>query len=202
VPLWGSRASEAQKLAPEPLTPEELELLEQMRPQCLPTFEGVIATHSKEVERYRSGQTGVLGVLVAQGDEAGRAGGRWQAQSQAGQRVTDGGAQLDILRPTDPSRFYNSDCRCGCMAYHLYNEDDPQSPTTMCMKQRRRARATGKPLGRVLSEMARQALQSFGPKPKRPVRGASRFPVFEVPADAQMIPASRIQKALDEDGIV
>ena len=33
------------------------------------------------------------------------------------------------------------------------------------------------------------------------VKGASRFPVFEVPADTQMIPASRVQKALDEDGI-
>ena len=67
---------------------------------------------------------------------------------------------------------------------------------------RARAQATGKPLGRVLSEMARQALQSSGPRSKRAARGTSRFPVFEVPADAQMIPASRVQKAVDEDGIV
>ncbi len=65
-----------------------------------------------------------------------------------------------------------------------------------------RAQATGKPLGRVLSEMARQALQSSGPKSKRSVKGTSRFPAFELPAGTQMIPASRAQKALDEDGIV
>jgi hypothetical protein len=67
---------------------------------------------------------------------------------------------------------------------------------------RAHAQATGKRLGRVLSEMARQALEPSEPS-KRPakVRG-SRFPVFEVPANARLIPASRIQKILDEDGIV
>lgn len=65
-----------------------------------------------------------------------------------------------------------------------------------------RAQATGKPLGRVLSEMARQALRSSGSTPKRSAKRASRFPVFEVPPSAPMIPASRVQKALDEDGIV
>lgn len=64
------------------------------------------------------------------------------------------------------------------------------------------ARATGKRLGRVLSEMARQALQPSGHRPKPSAKGTSRFPVFEVPPDARLIPASRIQKALDEDGIV
>lgn len=59
------------------------------------------------------------------------------------------------------------------------------------------ARATGKRLGRVLSEMARQALQ---PSAQRLGRGASRFPAFEVPADARLISASRVQKALDDDG--
>ena len=63
------------------------------------------------------------------------------------------------------------------------------------------AQATGKRLGRVLSEMARQALQPTGPKPKRSAKKTSRFPVFEVPAGAPMIPASRVQRALDEDGI-
>jgi glutaminyl-tRNA synthetase len=52
--------------APAPLTPEEQELLEQVRPQLLPVVQGVIAAHPKEVERYRAGQTGVLGFLVAQ----------------------------------------------------------------------------------------------------------------------------------------
>jgi hypothetical protein len=64
------------------------------------------------------------------------------------------------------------------------------------------AQATGKRLGRVLSEMARQALQPSGRQSKRPAKRASRFPSFEIPAGARMIPASRIQKALDEDGIV
>ncbi len=64
------------------------------------------------------------------------------------------------------------------------------------------AQATGKRLGRVLSEMARQALQPPAKPSNRSRKGGSRFPVFEVPADAQMIPAARIQKALDEDGIV
>jgi hypothetical protein len=63
------------------------------------------------------------------------------------------------------------------------------------------AQATGKRLGRVLSEMARHALEPSG-RSKRSAKGKSRFPVFEVPANARLIPASRIQKALDEDGIV
>lgn len=66
------------------------------------------------------------------------------------------------------------------------------------------AQATGKRLGQVLSEseVARQALQPSGRRSKRSVKGASRFPVFEVPVGTRMIPASRIQKTLDEDGIV
>jgi glutaminyl-tRNA synthetase len=52
--------------APEPLTPEQLEQLEQLRPALLPVIQSVIAAHPKEVERYRSGQTGVLGFLMAQ----------------------------------------------------------------------------------------------------------------------------------------
>ena len=61
------------------------------------------------------------------------------------------------------------------------------------------AQATGKRLGRVLSEMARQALS---PPVLQAERKASRFPAFDVPADARLIPASRVQKALDEEGIV
>jgi glutaminyl-tRNA synthetase len=52
--------------APAPLSAEEQELLEQVRPQLLPVVQSVIAAHPKEVERYRAGQTGVLGFLVAQ----------------------------------------------------------------------------------------------------------------------------------------
>jgi hypothetical protein len=65
------------------------------------------------------------------------------------------------------------------------------------------AQETGKKLGCVLSEMARQAIQPsrLGSKQAAP-QGTSRFPVFEVPRGSRVIPASRIQKALDEDGIV
>jgi hypothetical protein len=65
-----------------------------------------------------------------------------------------------------------------------------------------RARATGKRLGRVLSEMARQALQPSGPRPRPLAKKTARFPVFEVPEGTPMISASQVQRALDEDGIV
>jgi len=52
--------------APAALSAEERELLERLRPELLPVLQGVLAAHPKEVERYRSGQTGVLGFLVAQ----------------------------------------------------------------------------------------------------------------------------------------
>ena len=63
------------------------------------------------------------------------------------------------------------------------------------------ARATGQRLGRVLSDMARQALQ---PEPQtHGHRGSTgRFAAFDVPPNAGVIPASRIQKALDDDGVV
>jgi Asp-tRNA(Asn)/Glu-tRNA(Gln) amidotransferase B subunit len=51
---------------PEPLSAEELELLERMRPELLPIVQGVLAAHPSEVERYRGGKTGLLGFLVAQ----------------------------------------------------------------------------------------------------------------------------------------
>jgi len=63
------------------------------------------------------------------------------------------------------------------------------------------ARATGQRLGRVLSDMARKALQP-GPPPKRTSAGAARFAGFEVPPGTPLIPASRIQETLDDDGIV
>jgi hypothetical protein len=64
------------------------------------------------------------------------------------------------------------------------------------------ARATGQRLGRVLSEMARQAFRNSPPAPGGARRRRSRFAQFEVPAGARLIPASRVQKALDEEGIV
>ena len=64
-----------------------------------------------------------------------------------------------------------------------------------------RARATGQSLGRVLSDMARQALQPDSHR--RPAaRPGGRFAAFDVPADAGVIPASHIQQALDNDGVV
>ena len=63
------------------------------------------------------------------------------------------------------------------------------------------ARATGQRLGRVLSDMARQALKP-DPPPRRRSKGGGRFARFEVPSGTPLIPASRIQDALDDDGIV
>jgi hypothetical protein len=62
------------------------------------------------------------------------------------------------------------------------------------------ARATGRRLGRVLSEMARQALEPTAPASRRGKK--ARFAHFAVPPGTKPIPASRIQKAIDEDGIV
>jgi glutaminyl-tRNA synthetase len=89
VPLRDSWAAEAQKQAPaaapapqkpaelrkekapeakspEPLSPEEQELLERLRPGLQPVVDEVLAAQPNEVERYRKGQTGVLGFLLAQ----------------------------------------------------------------------------------------------------------------------------------------
>ena len=65
---------------------------------------------------------------------------------------------------------------------------------------RANAQATGRRLGRVLSDMARTALQLQQTPPSRKSR--ARFATFDVPEGSRAIPASRIQKALDEDGIV
>jgi glutaminyl-tRNA synthetase len=63
--------------AAAPLSAEELELLERIRPELLPIVQGVLAAYPGEVERYRAGQTGVLGFLVAQVmKQAGRGGGK------------------------------------------------------------------------------------------------------------------------------
>jgi hypothetical protein len=62
------------------------------------------------------------------------------------------------------------------------------------------AQATGRRIGSVLSEMARAAIES-DQKP-RARKKRERFATFSVPKEAGVIPASRIQKALDEDGVV
>jgi glutaminyl-tRNA synthetase len=88
VPLRDSWAQEVQKQAPaatpvqkapepkapkvqeekvpDPLSAEELEQLEQLRPKVEPIVESVLAAHPTEVERYRAGQTGKLGFLIGQ----------------------------------------------------------------------------------------------------------------------------------------
>jgi len=52
--------------APEPLSDDELEQLERLRPELLPVVQRVLAAHPAEVERYRAGKSGLLGFLVAQ----------------------------------------------------------------------------------------------------------------------------------------
>ena len=60
------------------------------------------------------------------------------------------------------------------------------------------SRTTGRRLGKVISELARKGLRNPAAV-KKP--GKSRFPVFDVPSNAPIIPASRIQEAIDEEGI-
>jgi hypothetical protein len=62
------------------------------------------------------------------------------------------------------------------------------------------SRATGRRLGRVLSDMARTALQPQQTPPSR--RKRSRFASFDVPEGSPVISAAKVQKSLDEDGIV
>ncbi|HEV2852197.1 MAG TPA: hypothetical protein VHC97_05275, partial [Thermoanaerobaculia bacterium] len=52
--------------APEPLSAEEQELLDRLRPEIQPLVESVLAAHPNEVERYRKGETGKLGFLIGQ----------------------------------------------------------------------------------------------------------------------------------------
>jgi glutaminyl-tRNA synthetase len=52
--------------APEPLSAEEQELLDRLRPELKPILQTVLAAHPTEVEKYRAGKTGLLGFLVAQ----------------------------------------------------------------------------------------------------------------------------------------
>lgn len=59
------------------------------------------------------------------------------------------------------------------------------------------SRASGERLGKVLSTLARR-----GMKPEGVSRGPKRrLPVFDVPENAPLIPASRIQRVIDEEGL-
>jgi len=66
---------ETEAKVPEPLSAEEQELLDRLRPELLPIVEGVLAAHPTEVGRYRGGQTGILGFLIAQVMKQGTPGG-------------------------------------------------------------------------------------------------------------------------------
>ena len=59
------------------------------------------------------------------------------------------------------------------------------------------ARSSGQRFGKVLSELVRRGLAKSTPR----LRRAGRFPTFEVPANAPLIPAGRVQRILDEEGI-
>jgi len=59
------------------------------------------------------------------------------------------------------------------------------------------SQASGERLGQVLSTLLRRALM---PPPAEHPRKTSRFPSFEVPPDAPIIPASRVQHVIDEEG--
>jgi len=61
------------------------------------------------------------------------------------------------------------------------------------------SRGSGERLGKVLSMLARRGLKPGKPPARRSSR---RFPVFDVPANAPVIPASRLQRVLDEEGLV
>lgn len=60
------------------------------------------------------------------------------------------------------------------------------------------SQASGKRLGEVLSDLARRGLSQNNAPVKQ---GKARFPVFSVPADAPIIPASRVQRVIDEEDL-
>ncbi|MGH9416942.1 MAG: hypothetical protein ACRD01_09965 [Terriglobales bacterium] len=57
--------------------------------------------------------------------------------------------------------------------------------------------ASGRRLGRVVSELARRGLTAAAPPLRRSRH--SRFPVVPVPPGTPMIPASRVEAFLDEE---
>jgi hypothetical protein len=61
----------------------------------------------------------------------------------------------------------------------------------------RLSRRSGERLGKVVSMLARRGLKPAA-APAR--RSARRFPVLDVPVNAPMIPASRIQRVMDNEG--
>lgn len=62
----------------------------------------------------------------------------------------------------------------------------------------RLARSSGERLGKIVSELARRGLAT---PPRRAAKSKRRFPTFDVPPGAPVIPASRVQKVIDEVGL-
>jgi hypothetical protein len=60
------------------------------------------------------------------------------------------------------------------------------------------SRTSGERLGKVLSILARRGLKPEEPRARRSPR---RFPVFDVAPNAPVIPASRVQRVIDEEGL-
>jgi hypothetical protein len=61
------------------------------------------------------------------------------------------------------------------------------------------SRVSGERLGKVISKLARRGLERENASAGK--RSRRRFPTFEVPAGAPIIPASRIERVLDEEGL-
>lgn len=59
------------------------------------------------------------------------------------------------------------------------------------------ADVSGERLGKVLSKLARRGL---APPQALAKRSKRRFPTFEVPPDTPIVPASRVQRVMDEEG--
>jgi hypothetical protein len=60
------------------------------------------------------------------------------------------------------------------------------------------SRVSGERLGKVISKLARRGLDRKSPAVRK---GGRRFPTFEVPAGTPIIPASRIERVLDEESL-
>ena len=61
------------------------------------------------------------------------------------------------------------------------------------------SRLSGERFGKVVSKLIRRGLTP----PKPPLRRKSRrFPTFDVPSNAPIVPASRIQRYLEDEGVV
>jgi hypothetical protein len=59
------------------------------------------------------------------------------------------------------------------------------------------SRSSGERPGKILSTLARRGMT---PRPVAARKTKQRFPTFDVPPDAPIIPASRVQRFLDEEG--